>query len=99
MERITINAEFLFELKSKQEWVNRVPRILPGKTRSGEQLIWIDAVGNVFECGRDFEAAERLSTYPCRVYRPYHVDSGFVPSTPHPNKESVLKSASEDKLI
>lgn len=38
MERITINAEFLFELKSKNQWVQRVPQIIPEKTRSGEKL-------------------------------------------------------------
>lgn len=68
-EKITVNGEFLFELKSKQDWINKVPRILPEKTRSGEQWIWIDKNGNVFERGLDFEAAQRLDTYPCKVYR------------------------------
>lgn len=79
MEKIMINAEFLFELKSKDQWIQRVPGILPEKTRSGEKLIWVDAVGNVFESGRDFEAAEKLATYPCKVYRPCNVASGFTP--------------------
>ena len=69
MEKITVNGEFLFELASKQDWVNKVPRILPKKTRGGEQWIWVDTQGNVFECGADFAAAERLATYPCRIYR------------------------------
>ena len=69
MEKITVNAEFLFELSSKQDWVNRVPRILPKKTRGAEQWIWIDINGNVFECGADFSAAEKQETYPCKVYR------------------------------
>ena len=47
MEKITINAELLFELSSKQDWVNRVPRILPAKIRSGETWIWVDKNGNV----------------------------------------------------
>lgn len=69
MEKITVNAELLFELASKQEWVNRVPGILPSKTRNGEQWIWADKHGNVFECGLDFMKAEQYITYPCKVYR------------------------------
>ena len=69
MEKITVNGELLFELKSKQDWVNRVPRILPEKTRGGEQWLWVDKNGNVFECGADFMAAEKTETYPCKVYR------------------------------
>jgi hypothetical protein len=74
-EKITVNGEFLFELKSKQDWVNKVPNILPEKTRSGEQWLWIDKDGNVFEKGLDFSAAERLDTYPCKVYRLQNVAS------------------------
>lgn len=69
MENITLKAELLFELESKQEWINRVPRILPEKIRGGEQWVWVDVNGNVFECGADFTAAEKASTYPCKVYR------------------------------
>ncbi len=69
MENITVKGEFLFELKSKREWVNRVPYILPEKIRSGEQWIWVDKNGDVFEKGSDFEAAELKATFPCRVYR------------------------------
>lgn len=79
---IRINAEFLFELKSKEDWINKLPRILPEKTRSGEKLIWIDVKGNVFEGGVDFEAAEKLNTYPCRVYRPVNVASCLTSSNP-----------------
>lgn len=75
MEKITVNAEFLFELASKQEWVNRVPRILPHKIRPGESWIWVDENGNVFERGADFSAAEKHNTYPCKVYRLVSVDA------------------------
>ena len=68
-EKITVNAELLFVLESKQQWVNRVPGILPPKIRGGETWIWVDKNGDVFECGRDFIAAEEKETYPCRVYR------------------------------
>jgi hypothetical protein len=69
MESITVKGELLFELESKQQWVNRVPHILPKKTRGGEQWIWVDKNGNNFECGKDFEVAEKEGTYPCKVYR------------------------------
>jgi len=69
METIQVNGELLFELESKQAWVNRVPRILPDKIRGGETWIWVDKNGNVFECGADFMDAEKAETYPCKVYR------------------------------
>lgn len=76
MEKITVNATFLFELSSKQDWVNRVPNIIPEKTRLAESLIWVDKNGDVFECGRDFMAAEEKQTYPCKVYRLNNVANG-----------------------
>lgn len=69
MGAIVVNGELLFELKSKQDWVNRVPEILPKKIRGGEQWIWVDKNGNVFECGKDFTEAEKHDTYPCKVFR------------------------------
>lgn len=75
IEKVTINAEYLFTINSKREWVNRVPYILPEKTRAGEELIWVDKNGNVFELGLDFEAAEEMESYPCKVYRPVSVSS------------------------
>ena len=69
MEKITVNAELLFVLESKQQWITRVPGILPEKIRGGETWIWIDKNGDVFECGNDFKVAEEKSTYPCKVYR------------------------------
>lgn len=75
-EMITIEAkaEFLFELKSKQEWINRTPRILPDKTRPSETWVWIDKNGCAFELGSDFIAAEKNDTYPCKVYRLVNVE-------------------------
>lgn len=68
-EVIEVRGELMFELSSKQDWVNRVPRILPDKTRAGETWVWVDKNGDVFECGADFIAAEKLDTYPCKVFR------------------------------
>lgn len=69
MQTIEVKGELLFELASKQQWVDRVPQILPDKIRFGETWIWVDKNGNVFECGADFMAAEKADTYPCKVYR------------------------------
>lgn len=69
MENITVKGEFLFELQSKQQWLQKVPSILPEKTRGGEQWLWVDKNGNVFEKGLDFSVAEEKATYPCKVYR------------------------------
>lgn len=58
--KIEVNAEFLFELKNKEEWIIKVPKILPKKVRVGESWVWLDKNGSVFELGRDFEAADKL---------------------------------------
>ena len=73
--KVTVNCEFLFELESKRDWINKVPSILPEKTRRSEQWLWVDKNGNIFECGADFTAAERLESYPCKVYRVQTVSS------------------------
>lgn len=73
IEKIVVTGEFLFELESKQDWINRVPRILPDKIRKNETWLWLDKNGNVFECGEDFINAEKHETYPCKVFRLYSV--------------------------
>jgi hypothetical protein len=75
MEKITVNAEFLFELASKSQWISRLPRCLPSKIRNREQWIWVDKNGNTFECGADFSVAEKMDSYPCKVYRLCSVNS------------------------
>lgn len=82
MEQITVNVEFLFELQSKQQWISKIPNILPDKIRGGEQWIWLDKFGNVFECGADFSAAENLDSYPCKVYRVINVNTALHILTP-----------------
>lgn len=75
---VNIKAELLFELKSKQDWINRVPRILPEKTRGKfETWLWVNINGEVFEHGLDFEVAEHNNTYPCKVYRAINVAHGI----------------------
>jgi hypothetical protein len=72
---VPVKAEFLFQLNSKREWVNRVPCILPEKIRTGETWIWVDKDGYVFEKGADFMKADEIKSYPCKVYRTVNVDS------------------------
>jgi hypothetical protein len=91
MEKIEVNGEFLFELASKQQWVNRVPQILPDKIRAGETWVWVDKNGNVFECGADFIAAEKHDTYPCKVYRLCNV-AGWATKCKKVKKNGVLNS-------
>jgi hypothetical protein len=90
---IQVIGELLFELSNKQDWVNKVPRILPDKIRAGENFLWVDKNGSVFECGSDFSVAEQLKTYPCRVYRVRNVASmnTWVPE----DKDALIKELTE----
>lgn len=74
MVKIEVNGEFLFELASKQQWINRVPQILPDKIRANETWLWVDKNGNIFERGSDFIEADKHDTYPCKVYRLSNVE-------------------------
>jgi hypothetical protein len=74
--KVLVEAEFLFQLESKQDWVNKCPDILPHKKRGKhETWLWLDTNGNVLEIGVDFQAAKELATYPVRVYRTINVAS------------------------
>ncbi|UBM58259.1 hypothetical protein LAG90_15755 [Marinilongibacter aquaticus] len=75
MEEIIVKGELILELQSKQDWINKVPRKLPEKSRGGEQWIWVDVNGNVFERVADFIAAEKAQTYPCKIYKLKSVSS------------------------
>lgn len=69
MENISIKAKLILVLESKQDWVNKIPRKLPNKTRGSEKFLWIDKNGCVFETGADFASAERIESYPCNIYK------------------------------
>lgn len=69
IETITVKAELLMELKSKQEWINKIPRHLPNKKYESEKFLWIDKNGNQFERGADFTIADEKNLFPCRIYR------------------------------
>jgi len=66
---ILLNAELILELHTKNQWINRVPDCLPEKRYFKEEFLFIDSHGNKMHCGGDFSAAEKLDSYPVRVYR------------------------------
>lgn len=68
-EIVVVQVEKLMELKSKQDWINKIPRHLPEKKHHNEQFLWLDKNGNVLINGGDFMAAEKLDTYPVSIYR------------------------------
>ncbi len=65
--KLIVNAIQVFEIKSKQHWINSFPGALP-KLPSIEKLIWIDSKGNSASCGEDFIVAEKQETYPIKIY-------------------------------
>lgn len=95
--KITVNAEFLFQLNSNREWVNNIPDQLPAKTRPGEKLIFVDKKGNTFECGADFELAEKLKTYPVKIYRLCSVTSAAKMQQNARIRKNFTKKASGSK--
>jgi len=64
MITIDLNLELLLILRSKSEWVNKIPKLLPNKIYSKEDFLWIDSLGNKMVIGSDFSAAEVLHSYP-----------------------------------
>jgi hypothetical protein len=83
MEKVTFNAELVLTLKSKQDWVNRMPGYLPEK-RHAEQLIWLDRYGNCLTIGEDFSAAQVQDSYPVKVYM---VQRAAQTAAPEPEQE------------
>lgn len=69
MKKISVNVEFIYELKTKQDWINKVPSVLPNKA-PGENFLFIDAADNVLVTGEDFAVAENEALYPVKIYLP-----------------------------
>lgn len=53
-------------LKSKQEWINKVPECLPVDVAHRE-LLFIDKNGNALKVGADFESAEHQNSFPVKI--------------------------------
>lgn len=95
--QVKIMAEHMFTLKNEQDWMDKVPDILPVKERGNEQWLWVDKDGFVFEQGADFAAAERISAYPCNVYKAINIFSKekmkfeVVETLPNNEEDRILK--------
>lgn len=68
IEKISVNAELIITLYSKNDWIKKCPNHLPEKSRV-EIWLWIDINGNCLTIGEDFMAAEKQNSYPVKVYR------------------------------
>ena len=66
--RVTL-GEKLFAFKSKQDWVNRGPRIWRVHQATDGRAIAIDAKGRICQSGAEFMRAEKDGAYPVTVYR------------------------------
>lgn len=66
---LQLRGKLVMTLGSKKQWIDEIPNRLPAKTRIGEQFLFVDANGSKFESGADFEAAEKIGSYPCRIYK------------------------------
>jgi hypothetical protein len=62
-------GEKLFEFASKQDWVNRGPRIWRVHRATEGRAIAIDAKGRICQMGGHFMRAESDGSYPVAVYR------------------------------
>jgi|GEM_PF-5290820 len=91
METIGVKCELLFALATKEEWVIKVPEILPAKITGNEQWVWVDKNGYIFISGADFTAAKRLSTYPCKVYRLISVAEQEKEHAPTPTETTAQR--------
>lgn len=73
MEQVSFQGELIISLESKNEWVRKIPGYLPPIKHFGESFLFIDKNGNTLAMGEDFSAAERMESYPVKVYRKIRV--------------------------
>lgn len=76
-EKVSFMGELLVTLTSKRQWVNQVPDILPDKKRN-ELWIWLDANGNHLQIGEDFAVADKIKSFPVKVYRVQRVAESVI---------------------
>ena len=67
MEEVKINGELVFEIQSKNHWINSFPGAIPELPMS-EQYLWVDKNGNIATCGEDFMFAEDTDSYPIKIF-------------------------------
>lgn len=84
MNAVTVTlGERLFEFSSRQDWINKGPRIWRTHQATDGRAISIDAKGRVCQCGAEFTRAERDGAYPVTVYR-------VQPDSPLNGSEQVI---------
>jgi len=66
---LKVHGHIVTVLKSKQDWISRIPRDLPSDHKRSDVLLWVDKFGMVLSTGEDFQAAEEAESYPVTVYR------------------------------
>lgn len=66
-QQITINATLVYEIPTKNHWINYFPGAVP-EIPGIEEYLFLDKNGNTVTCGEDFMAAEKQSTFPIKVY-------------------------------
>lgn len=64
-----IKAEFLFEFKNKQEWINEAQSRFDPYRSKAIKTICLDKYGYCLTTGKDFADAEIIGTYPVKVYK------------------------------
>lgn len=70
MNTVTVTlGEKLFEFASKQDWVNKGPRIWRVHQATEHRSIAIDTKGRICQMGAHFSRAELDQSYPISVYR------------------------------
>lgn len=68
MEKVCLDAEYLFEFESFQRWVNKAQSWFKGYNMRMGNIICIDKNYNVCACGEDFMLARDLNLFPVKVY-------------------------------
>lgn len=64
-----VRGEFIIQLDTKQDWINKMPNRLPPKMFHKDKFMFIDKHGYELVIGLDFEIAKQIDSYPVRVYR------------------------------
>lgn len=67
MQKIQCKGELILILKSKNDWLKKVPNHLPEKRRA-EQRLFLDKYDNCLTIGEDFMVAEDIDSFPVKVY-------------------------------
>jgi len=73
---LSVNGKLIGTLHSKQDWINKVPYILP-KLPKEELLLFVDVNGNILRLGKDFSVAEEVDAFPVKIYHLIRCESAY----------------------